>query len=451
MLSNYKKIYMIGIGGISMSAIAEYLSYKNYEVSGSDRVSSQITQRLQNKNIKVYIWHDENNIDTSIDLVVYTAAIHDDNVELAKAKKLGIKLVTRAKLLGMIMENYKYSIAIAGSHGKTSVTAMISEILIKAGKDPTIFIGGILPSINENFRMGDSQYFIMEACEYCDSFLNFHPYVGVINNIDLDHMDYFKDLKQIETSFLKFAQNIKNDGLLVINDNYANAVELYNGRKLTFGSQNSNWYATDVIYNENQCVEFTAVNKEVKISKIKLKIPGYHNVLNALTAICVAYELGIDESDIKNGLENFHGAQRRFEFKGIYKGAKIIDDYAHHPNELKETIATAKKIPHNNLWFVFQPHTYTRTKIFFDDFIKVLSQIDNLILVDIYAAREKNIYGINSSDLADAINKLGNNVIYCKSFDEAESYLKNKIADGDLVLTVGAGDVYKIGEYLLKN
>ena len=447
---DYKKIYMIGIGGISMSAIAEYLSLKNYEVEGSDRVDSEILQRLKEKGIKINIGHDAKNIDSSIDLVVYTAAIHEDNVEFAKAKELGIKLVNRAKLLGMIMESYKYSIAVAGSHGKTSVTAMISEILISAGKDPTIFIGGILPSINENFRKGDSQYFVMEACEYCDSFLNFHPYVGVINNIDLDHMDYFKDLAQIEDSFLKFARNIKNDGMLVINDAYKKAVESYDGKILTFGSENSDWHASDIIYDDRQCAKFTAVNKNTRIENIKLKIPGRHNILNALCAICIANELGIGKDDIKNGLENFCGAQRRFEFKGMCNGAKIIDDYAHHPNELKETIQTAKKMPHNNLWFVFQPHTFTRTKIFFDDFVKVLSQVDNLILIDIYAAREKNIYGISSKDLADAINKSGGNALYCESFDAAKDYLRGKINENDLVLTVGAGDVYKIGENLTK-
>ena len=270
---DYKKIYMIGIGGISMSAIAEYLSLKNYEVEGSDRVDSEILQRLKEKGIKINIGHDAKNIDSSIDLVVYTAAIHEDNVEFAKAKELGIKLVNRAKLLGMIMESYKYSIAVAGSHGKTSVTAMISEILISAGKDPTIFIGGILPSINENFRKGDSQYFVMEACEYCDSFLNFHPYVGVINNIDLDHMDYFKDLAQIEDSFLKFARNIKNDGMLVINDAYKKAVESYDGKILTFGSENSDWHASDIIYDDRQCAKFTAVNKNTRI-EYKIKDSG---------------------------------------------------------------------------------------------------------------------------------------------------------------------------------
>lgn len=449
MLDNYKKIYMIGIGGISMSAIAEYLACKNYEVSGSDRTNSKITDRLKEKNIKVYIGHDGKNLDESIDLVVYTAAIHDDNPEMIRAKELGIEMVNRAKLLAIIMQNYKYSIAIAGSHGKTSVTAMISEILINAKKDPTIFIGGILPSINENFRLGDSQYFVMEACEYCDSFLNFYPYIGVINNVDLDHTDYFKDLAQMEKSFAKFARNVKDDGIIITNENCIEILQGIDKKIITFGQENSNWQAIDIIYDENQCAEFYAVNKDIKLGKIKLNVPGYHNVLNALTAISVAFELKIDESDIKNALENFDGAQRRFELKGFFNNAKVIDDYAHHPNEIKHTIATAKKMHHNKLWFVFQPHTYTRTKKFLNDFAKVLSDVENVILVDIFAAREKNIYGTSSKDLADEINNLGGNAIYLKTFDEAVDYLKEKVDKDDLILTVGAGDVYKIGEKLL--
>lgn len=450
MKNDYKNVYMIGIGGISMSAIAEYLSHKNCKVSGSDRINSHITKRLENQNIKVYIGHNEKNLDVSIDLVVYTAAIHNDNPEIIKAKSLGIKLVNRAEMLEIIMEDYKYSIAVAGSHGKTSVTAMISEILINAGKDPTIFLGGILPSINKNFRMGNSQYFIMEACEYCDSFLNFFPYIGLINNVDLDHMDYFKNFDQIEKSFEKFAGNVKNGGVIIINGNYKNIASKSDKKTVTFGNNNSDWRAINIIYDKRQYAEFTAIGKNLRIEKIKLNVPGNHNILNALAAICVACELGISEYDIKKTLKNFRGAQRRFEFKGFFNGAKIIDDYAHHPNEIKETITTAKKIHHNKLWCIFQPHTYTRTKIFLNDLAEVLKDIDNVILVDIYAAREKNIYGISSKNLADEVNKLGGNAIYIESFKKTEEYLRKKILPNDLVLTTGAGDIYKIGEQILK-
>ncbi len=398
MQKNFKHIYMIGIGGISMSAIAEYLTMNNYKVSGSDRTESLITQRLRNKNVNIYIGHDEKNLDETVDLVVYTAAIHDDNPEFIKAKKLGIKMVNRAKFLGMIMDDYKYSVAVAGSHGKTSVTAMISEILLTAQKDPTIFLGGILLSINENFRMGHSDYFVMEACEYCDSFLNFFPKIGVINNIDLDHVDYFKSLEQMEKSFEKFAQNVKDDGVVIINENYKNVIGNQQKKIVTFGDENADWRVEDLIFDENQCAKFSAVNNDLRIDEIKLKVPGYFNVLNSLAAISVACELQIDKKYIKNALENFHGAQRRFEFKGIFRGAKIFDDYAHHPNEIKETISAVKKMSYNNLWCVFQPHTYTRTKMFLDDFAKVLCNAGNVILANIYAAREKNIYGTSSKD-----------------------------------------------------
>lgn len=450
MQRNFKHIYMIGIGGISMSAIAEYLTMNNYKVSGSDRTESLITQRLRNKNVNIYIGHDEKNLDETVDLVVYTAAIHDDNPEFIKANKLGIKMVNRAKFLGMIMEGYKYSIAVAGSHGKTSVTAMISEILLKAQKDPTIFLGGILPSINENFRMGHSDYFVMEACEYCDSFLNFFPKIGVINNVDLDHVDYFKSLEQMEKSFEKFAQNVKDDGVVIINASYKNVIGSQQKKVVTFGNKNADWRVENLILDENQCAKFSAVSNDLRIDEIKLKVPGYFNVLNSLAAISAACELQIDEKYIKNALENFHGAQRRFEFKGTFRGAKIFDDYAHHPNEIKETISAVEKMLYNNLWCVFQPHTYTRTKMFLDDFAKVLCNAGNVILADIYAAREKNIYGISSKDLTNKIKEFGGNAIYFDSFDEITNYLEDKISINDLVITIGAGDIYKVGEKLLQ-
>ena len=458
-LSDYKKIHMIGIGGISMSAIAEYLVNKNYIVSGSDRTRSDLTDYLESKNIKIYIGHDARNIDESIDLIIYTPAIHEDNPEIIRAKELNIKIINRAEVLGYIMQDYKYSIAVAGSHGKTTVTAMISQILIEAEKDPTIFLGGILNLNNKNFRLGSSDYFITEACEYKDSFLNFYPYMSVINNIDLDHIDYFKNIDQIKNSFKKFIYNTKDNGFIVINQRDKDLVKNIKSmddikREIVIFDYNDrqskkNWHAENIIFDENQFPTFDVVQKKTVIKNIRLNIPGRYNILNALAAISACHKLDIDLEIIKRALENFHGAQRRFEFKGFYNGAKIFDDYAHHPNELKETILTAKKMPHNKLWCIFQPHTYSRTKMFFNEFAKALSSGENIILVDIYSAREDNIYDIDSSLLARQTSKFGCNAIYLSSFEETANYIKSKVQENDLVLTIGAGDVYKIADKIL--
>ena len=450
-LDKYKNIYMIGIGGISMSSIAKYFCLMGFNVSGSDRDMSEVINDLRKENIKVNIGHDKKNITQDIDLIIYTAAIHEDNEELIRAKELNIKIISRAEVLGLIMQRYKYSVAVSGSHGKTTVTAMISQILIEAKKNPTVFLGGVLNFLEEkNFVMGKSDYFVIEACEYCDSFLNFEPFIGVINNIDWDHVDYFKDFNMLKESFKKFALNVKKDGAVVINNKNKDLVKDINREKNFFGEDEKDvWHAENIIWNDDQCAKFSAVKNNLVIKDIKLKVPGYYNVLNVLSAIGVAEKLKIDFDVIKKALENFCGVERRFEFKGIYNGAKIFDDYAHHPNELKELVLMAKKIKHNSLYLVFQSHTYSRTKKFFNEFAEILSKCENVILVDIYSAREKNIFGVSIKDLVNEINKLDGNAIYFESFDKAREFLKKNIGKDDLVLTVGAGDVYKIGEKIL--
>ena len=374
---------------------------------------------MRKENIKVNIGHDKKNITQDIDLIIYTAAIHEDNEELIRAKELNIKIISRAEVLGLIMQRYKYSVAVSGSHGKTTVTAMISQILIEAKKNPTVFLGGVLNFLEEkNFVMGKSDYFVIEACEYCDSFLNFEPFIGVINNIDWDHVDYFKDFNMLKESFKKFALNVKRDGLIVINNKNKDLVKDIDREKKFFGEDEKDvWHAENIIWNDDQCAKFSAVKNNLVIKDIKLKVPGYYNVLNALSAIGVAEKLKIDFDVIKKALESFCGVERRFEFKGIYNGAKIFDDYAHHPNELKELVLMAKKIKHNNLYLVFQSHTYSRTKKFFNEFAEILSKCENVILVDIYSAREKNIFGLSIKDLVDEINKIGGNAIYFESFE----------------------------------
>ena len=451
-LNECKNIYMIGIGGISMSSIAEYLYLKGFNVSGSDRDMNETVKILLKKNIRVNIGHDKKNINKNIDLIIYTAAIKNDNEELIRAKELNIKMLSRAEILGLIMKKYEYSVAVAGSHGKTTVTGMIAKILIEAGKKPTVFLGGNLNILEEkNFMMGDNDYFVIEACEYCDSFLNFEPFVGVINNIDLDHVDYFKSLNMLEKSFKRFGLNVKKDGAIIINNINKNLVDDIEVEKFFFGDSKRNdiWHAENIVFNKEYCAKFSAVKSNLIIKDIELKVSGRHNILNALSAICVAEKLKIDFGIVKKALENFFGVERRFEFKGIYHGVKIFDDYAHHPNELKETVLTVQNMEYNNLYVIFQPHTYTRTKKFLSEFAHILSKCENVILVDIYAAREKNIFNITVKDLVEEINNLKGNAIYCESFDKVISFLKNKIEDGDLIVTIGAGNVYEIGDKLL--
>ena len=448
-------VYFIGIGGVSMSGLAVILKDRGFSVTGSDRSESDVILSLKDKGINVFIGQEASNIDNAgkIDLIVYTAAIHPDNPEFARAKELGIPMLTRAELLGQIMTHYHLPIAVSGTHGKTTTTSMISKILLTASKDPTISIGGNFRDIGGNIRIGASDYFITEACEYTNSFLSFFPGVGIILNIDADHLDFFKDLDDIRHSFREFARLIPDNGTLVINQDIPNLSYITDGLKCsikTYGFDNSaDYYATDITYDDFGNASFYINRKSGKKLEVSLKVPGRHNVSNALASVACADCFEIDEKDIVSGLSSFTGTDRRFEYKGCVDGLTIIDDYAHHPTEIKATLSAAKNYPHKRIWCVFQPHTFTRTKALMDEFAKALLLADKLIIADIYAARETDNLGISSRTLKEKIESLGHECYYFPSFDEIEKFLLQNCTKDDMLITMGAGNVVTIANDLI--
>ncbi len=448
-------VYFIGIGGISMSGLAEILLKEGFTISGSDARESALTIHLEKAGAKVFYGQTADHITEDIDVVVYTAAIHDDNPEFAAAKAANLPMLARAELLGQIMRNYPTAIAVAGTHGKTTTTSMLSTILLKAKKDPTITVGGILPQIGGNIRVGHSDTFLTEACEYTNSFLSFYPTVGIILNIEADHMDFFKNLQEIRTSFHRFAALLPEDGLLVLDSAIEHSEEItkdIRARVITCGlTGNEDYTAKDITYNEKGCASFTLCHKGNALGIVSLLVPGIHNVSNALSALSASLELGIDFEKAVLGLLDFQGTERRFQYKGMVNGITIIDDYAHHPTEITATLKAALHYPHRDIWCVFQPHTYTRTQAFLTDFAKALSLADHVVLTDIYAAREVNTIGITSLALKEELEKLGKQCDYFSSFDEIEKFLLKKCMHGDLLITMGAGDVLNIGENLLSH
>jgi len=445
-------VYFCGIGGISMSGLAEILVSRGFTVSGSDMRSSAITEGLTNKGIRVNIGQYSDNITDDIDLFVYTAAIGKDNPEWVTVSKKGIPSLTRAELLGEIMRNFALPIAVSGTHGKTTTTSMISEILLAADLDPTITVGGILKSIDGNIRIGKSGTFITEACEYTNSFLSFFPKVSVILNIEEDHLDFFKDIEDIRNSFRRFASLLPSDGALVINGEIDRIPEItadLKGRVYTYGFDSSfDYYASDITYDEKNHATYTLHSPKGEMT-VSLAVPGKHNVSNSLASVCVADVCGIEREHTALALCRFGGTDRRFQYKGMLGQVTVIDDYAHHPTEILTTLNTAKKCEHKKLWVAFQPHTYTRTKAFLSQFADALSLADGVILADIYAAREKNTIGISSRDLQDEIIKRGTDCHYFPTFDEIENFILENCSSGDLLITMGAGDIVKVGENLL--
>lgn len=447
------KVHFIGIGGISMSGLAETLLHYGYKVSGSDSHTSGIIDRLIKKGAKVAIGHDAGNV-VDADLVVYTAAVKWDNPELTKAKELNIPITDRAEFLGQIMKQYKYGVAVSGTHGKTTTTSLIAIIMNNAKLDPTIMVGGEVDAIGGNVRPGKSPYFVTEACEYVESFLRLYPYVGIILNVDADHLDYYTGIEHIIESFNKFANLVPEDGYVIVCSDDKNAMKACTGIKsgiVTFGLESeATWTAKNISYNDKGCGMFDAYYKGEYFGSFKLNIPGKHNISNALCAIGCAGLFNIDKEIIQKSFEEFYGTHRRFEKKGEFNSITVIDDYAHHPTEIMATLSAARNYPHNKLWCVFQPHTYSRTIKLLDEFSKAFNDVDELILTDIYAAREKDTGEINSRILTENIRKNGVNVKYVSSFDDIEEYLKRNGSPGDVILTMGAGDVYKIGDMLLK-
>ena len=447
-------IYFIGIGGISMSGLAELLFTKGFQISGSDWHSSPITKRLENMGIAIQYGESASHIGNDIDCVVLTSAVQDSNVEFQAVKAKQIPYMLRADLLGQIMKNFGMPIAISGTHGKTTTTSMVSEILLNADTDPTLSIGGILKTIDGNMRIGSSDYFVTEACEYTNSFLSFFPKYSLILNIEEDHLDFFKDLADIRNSFRRFAELLPADGALIINGDIENYEEITAGlpcRVITFGHNADCTYALEALqYTEEGYPDFT-VRTPGGVLQFTLQVPGEHNVMNAMAALALADVLGIDSAVSADSLQNFHGTNRRFEHKGTIGGVTIIDDYAHHPTEIATTLEAAQKHSHHTLWCVFQPHTYTRTKALMADFAKALTLADRIVLTDIYAAREKDTLGISSRDLQKSIQALGKECFYFPTFDEVENFLLENCIKDDMLITMGAGDVYKIGEALLGN
>lgn len=448
-----KYIHFVGIGGISMSGLAEILLNQGYKISGSDIKTSNITERLSKLGIEIFSGHCEENIKNP-DMVVYTAAVKQDNPELLRARELGIVTIERADLLGQIMKKYRYNINVSGTHGKTTTTSMITMIMTEAGLNPTVHIGGELTAIGGNTRIGGNEYFVAEACEYVESFLKFHPYLAVILNIEEDHLDYFRDIEHIKESFLKYTSLIPKEGYVVacIDDaNTASILDKIHCNKITYGikSENAQWSARKISFDEKGSASFTLVKNNEVVTEIKLSVTGIHNVNNAVAASAACYTLGCSPESIRNGLFKFTGTHRRFEIKGIKRDIKVVDDYAHHPSEITATLKAAKNIDHNKIWCVFQPHTYTRTKALLSDFAHAFHDADTVIVSDIYAAREVDKGEIHSSILAEKIKGNGSNALYIPDFNKIAEYLKDNTSPGDLILTMGAGDIYKVGEIVL--
>ena len=451
-INSLKNVHLIGIGGIGVSALAEILINRSIKVTGSDIHSSKITKHLETLGVEIFYSHSEDNIHSDIDLLVYSSAVDDNNAEMKKAKNLQIPIMSRSEIQGIIMKDFESSIAIAGAHGKTTATSMTSVIFNQTNLDPTVLIGAIVPEIGA--KIGNSDIIITEACEYKENFLDFHYNTAVILNIDEDHLDYFEDLNHIVDAFTKFANQLPKKGQLIINNDDFNAKKILShltiDNVVTFGISNeSNYTAKNITYNDLGTPKFDLLFNDKILGKIELSIPGRHNIYNSLAAISIAHNYGIAFDIIQNALRSFKGAQRRFEFKGTHTGAKIIDDYAHHPAEIKATLDAAKKIQDKKIIVAFQPHTYTRTKELLNEFSLAFENADEIIITDIYAARETDDLGIHSKDLTELIVKNGKKATYFGSFDEAKEYLIQKLDENTIFFTMGAGDIYLLGEMLI--
>jgi len=455
-------IHFIGIGGISMSALARLLATRGFTISGSDWKASDLTKELEALGIRVDIGQCAANITKDIDLVVYTAAVHEDNEELCAAKAHGIPLMPRSVLLGQIMKQYPHSVGIAGTHGKTTTTSLLSALLLAGELDPTITVGGVLDLIGGNLRIGASGFFVAEACEYTNTFLSLYPTDVIILNIEEDHLDFFKDLDDIRTSFAKYASLVPANGTAYINaeiEDYATLFADAACRIASYGILEDEtalehpvsaytYAAANVTYDSKGCGSFDFIAEGKFLGHVQLGLIGRHNVSNALPAIALALNYGVSMETITQALPSFTGTRRRFEFKGTLGGIRIYDDYAHHPTEIRATLSSAK-CGQKRTVTVFQPHTYTRTKALLPEFAESLSLSDVVVLAKIYAARETDTLGVSSQTLADEIAKKGKEVYYFETFDEIENFLLQFCSDGDLLITMGAGDIVNVGENLL--
>lgn len=438
-LDRVKNVHFIGIGGSGMCPMAEILQSKGYKVSGSDNYISDTLKRIMDSDIKIYLDHDARNMETS-DLVVYSAAIKEDNVERAAATQSGIPCIERSVMLGLLCAKYENPIAVSGTHGKTTTTAMLAQILTMAQKDPTAIIGGKLPFFNGNSRVGNSETIVCEACEYVDSFLEITPSIAVITNVEADHLDYFKTLDNVISSFHKFAQRATD--CVFVNGDDENSLRAANGLSMpliTFGLSKSNTYCAENVSDENTpFASFTLMKSGEKIADIKLSVPGKYNVYNAVAAAAIAHYMGIAGEEIATSLGAFAGVHRRFEVLGEVNGITVADDFAHHPTEITSVLTAASKMGFNRVIAVFQPHTYSRTADFLDEFAEALSIADITVLSEILAVREVNTRNVHSEDLAAKIK----NCICLRTFEEITDCIEKIAQPGDLVLTMGGGNVY---------
>lgn len=451
--SKYKNIFFIGIGGISMSALAELMLHKGYKVYGSDRMPSINTEKLEKNDATIYYEHKKEHIE-NMDLVIFTDAISFDNEEYMAAVKEKIDLVDRATFLGAIMKNYKNSIAVSGTHGKTTTTSMITEIIKDLDLNPTIMLGGQLKDIDGNIKIGDENLFLTEACEYKANILKYFPTTEIILNIDEDHLDYFDNIDHIIRTFKGYVDNLHGDDYVILNVDDENVETLFpidNCKVFTFGIKNdADLRAKNIDFSEDGFPTYDLYLKGKKICHVELSVLGRHNVLNSLAAIAATYVNNIPIEDAIIGLKNYKGVERRLEEKGYYKGTKIMDDYAHHPTEIKSSIHAIKNACKGKLYTIFQPHTYTRTKLLLDAFANSFDESDVIIITDIYAAREKDYGDIHSKTLRDAISDHRDNAFYISGFEDIVKFIKENIKKDDVVVTMGAGDVYKIGEMILE-
>ena len=450
---DYKNIHLLGIGGASMYAIAAQLHHDGKHITGSDMQESNHTNYLKSLGIDITIGHNLNLLN-NVDLVIYSSAIANDDPELSFAREHNIECVERAVFLGEYTKDYDNLICISGTHGKSTTTSMIASVFLEANFNPTIQIGASLKKINGNFYIGGKKYFILEACEYVDSFLHFHPNSEVILNIDDDHLDYFGSLDNVKKSFKKYAELLPDTGYLVVNIDDKNTEELLNLKKntITYGIENKNAMvqARNITLSDFGYPSFDCYVNNEFLDTFNLKVFGKHNVLNALATIAMCLNYNISSDIIKNTLKDFTGVGRRFEYLGTYNEAHIFDDFAHHPTEIWSTYNSAKRIKHNETWAVFQSHTYSRTVEHLEDFADVLSKFDHVIISDIYPAREENIWNVKESDLVNLISKKNKNVLHIPNFQDIALYLKNNIKENDLVITIGAGPVNKVANILLE-
>ena len=445
-LNKVKHVHFIGIGGISMSALAHILLSKGIKVTGSDWTETEITNTLKKSGAIINIGPNCSENIENPDLVVYTAAVKNDNPELCEAKNKSIKTLERADFLGEIMLDYNMPVSISGTHGKTTTTSMLSCVLLEAQEDPTILVGGVLDVIGGNYRIGKEKYLVFEGCEYVDSFLKFNPYAALILNIEEDHLDYFSGIEQIKNSFNKFMLKVPENGFVIVNSDDKNVMDSLDNVKcqiIKYG-QNGDYSYKNLKFDENGCGIFDVIKNSEKLATLHLSVGGKHNVSNATAVFAAAHKMNVPVDSIIKGIEKFSGTKRRFEYKGEINGAKVYDDYAHHPTEIAATFDTASKMEHNDIWVVFQPHTYTRTKALLNDFIDVLSKYDHVIITDIYAAREKNTVGITSEAISNKIK----NARYISEFTEISEHLKENVKPGDIVLTMGAGTITNLSKHL---